>query len=348
MAREPKNFGTGLVLGKFYPLTKGHQHLIETARSRCRTLYVAVGSRPSETIPPDVRAGWIRQLYPDARVIVQPNTLPYFPEECSTPHEFYTIWTKALQEVCDGRSPDALFTSEDYGDVTARYLGCVHVMVDRSRTHVPICGTKVRESPFDCWAYLDPVVQRHFTKTVSVIGPESTGKSTLCEQLARRFNTVWQPEWARDYLGERHCEYEDMEIIARGHFGEHPGYKARADKILFMDTDAITTLAFSEHYFGLAPQYVHDMAGRMHEYVDLYLFTDIDVPWVPDTSRDLGAPEQRQTMRRSLLAHLERRDLPYLLIAGDWGDRFRLAVKAVEERFLRRAADDIEGNDLGR
>jgi HTH-type transcriptional repressor of NAD biosynthesis genes len=335
MAQEPQHFDTGLVLGKFYPLTKGHQYLIETARSRCRNLYVAVGSRASEQIPSSVRAGWIRQLYPDARVVVQSNTLPYFPKECSTPHEFYMIWTKALQEVCGGRSPDALFTSEEYGDVTAQCLRCVHVMVDRARTHVPICATRVRESPFACWEFLDPVVQRYFNKTVCVIGPESTGKSTLCKQLACHFNTVWQPEWARDYLGDRHCEYEDMEIIARGHFGEHASYKARANKILVMDTDAITTLAFSEHYYGRTPPYVRDLADRMHEYVDLYLFTDIDVPWVPDTSRDLGAPEQRQAMRQYLLVQLERRNLPYALIKGDWGDRFRLAVEAIEARILR-------------
>lgn len=344
MAEEPQHYGTGLVLGKFYPLTKGHQYLIETAQCRCATLYVAVGNRPEETIPPEARAGWIRTLYPNARVVVQPNTLPYFPEECPTPHEFYTIWANALRAVCDGRSPDALFTSEDYGEITAKYLGCVHVMVDRGRVHVPICATKVRQSPFACWEFLDPVVRRYFTKTVCVIGPESTGKSTLCAKLARHFGTVWQPEWARDYLGERHCEYQDMEIIARGHFAAHAEYKAKADKILFMDTDAITTLVFSAHYYNRVPPYVQEMADRMHEFVDLYLFTDIDVPWVPDTSRDLGAPWQRQQMKDALLSHLTQRGLPYVMVSGSWDRRWQLAVQAVEDRILRPAAPVLAAN----
>jgi len=335
VAKVDPRFERGLVLGKFYPLSKGHQYLIETARRQCRVLYVAIGSRADETIPPQIRASWIREIYPDVKAVVQPNTLPYVPEECASPREFYAIWTKALQEVCDGRSPDALFSSEDYGPITAEYLGCEHVMVDRQRAAVPISATKVRANPFACWEFLDPVVRRYFTKTVCVIGPESTGKSTLCEKLARHFNTTWQPEWAREYLGERHCEFPDMEIIARGHFGEHEKYKAAADKILFMDTDAITTMVYSQHYYNRVPEYVRLMADRIQEFVDLYLFTDIDVPWVPDTSRDLGEPCLREKLKADLLRELERRGLPYVMIRGNWEERFARAVSAIENRFLK-------------
>ena len=265
---------------------------------------------------------------------MQPNTLPYLPEQCPTPHDFYTLWTRALQDVCDSRSPDALFTSEDYGTIMAQYLRCTHILVDRDRAHVPISATQVRANPFAHWDYLDPVVRPYFTRTVCIYGPESTGKTTLSENLAAHFQTVWQPEWARAFLGDRHCVYEDMELIARGHFGQYPAYKARANKILFMDTDAITTLVFSEHYYHRAPSCVLDLADRMHEYVDLYLFTDIDVPWVPDSSRDLGEPGQRAHMKRTLLDHLERRHLPYVLITGSWEQRFRTAVQAVTDRIL--------------
>jgi len=335
VAQDLERFATGLVLGKFYPLTKGHQFLIETARRRCSKLYVAVGSRLDESISPEIRAAWIRQLYPDVIVVVQPSTLPYFPHECTTPDEFYLLWTQALREVCDGQSPEALFTSEDYGEVMAQYLGCSHVLVDKARNAVPISATQVRANPLACWEYLDPVVRAYFVRTVCIYGPESTGKTTLCEQLARHFGTIWQPEWARDYLGERHCEYPDMEIIARGHFADHDRFRRQAHRILFMDTEAITTLIYSQQYYGRSPAYVTEMADRMHQFVHLYLFTDIDVPWIPDTSRDLGAPAQRALMRQRMLDQLDQRGLPYVMISGDWETRFASAIRAVEMHVLK-------------
>lgn len=255
-------------------------------------------------------------------------------EKDITPDAFYTIWADALRDVCGGRQPDVLFTSEDYGEIAARYLGCRHIMVDRDRSTVPISATQIRSNPFANWEFLDPVVQPYFTKTVCVIGPESTGKTTLCENLAGHFQTVWQPEWARDYLGSRHCEYADMEVIARGHFAEHPLYKVRANKILLMDTDAITTLVYSQHYYGRVPTFVREMADRMREYVDLYLLTDIDVPWVADVGRDLGEPRQRAAIKQALLDNLDGRSLPYFQIFGDWDERIQSAVRAIEDRLL--------------
>jgi HTH-type transcriptional repressor of NAD biosynthesis genes len=324
-------YGIGLVFGKFYPLTKGHQYLIETARRQCGRLYVAIGSRSSETIPPQVRYQWITELYPDVEAVIQPDTLPYFPHECASAEEFYAIWTEALKSVCNGRSPDVLFTSEDYGDTMSDYLHCEHVLVDKDRATVPICATKVRRDPFACWQFLDPVVRPYFVKKVCVYGPESTGKSTLCEQLAKHFQTVWQPEWARDYLGQRHCVYEDMEAIARGHFEAHPRYKRQANKVLFMDTDAITTQVYSEHYYGRCPEYVQAMADQMKQMVDLYLFTDIDVPWVPESGRDLGEPRQRVFLKNQLRSHLDRRGLPYVIVSGTWEQRLQRSIATVEE-----------------
>ncbi len=333
MAQIPETFDVGLVFGKFYPLTKGHQYLIETARKRCRRLYVAISGLPTETIPHAIRAAWIRQLYPGVTVVEQPQDLPYFPEDCPSLDEFYGIWTKELQKVCGGRSPDVIFTSEDYGATMAQYLQCANVLVDKRRQMVPVSGTKVRADPFGCWDFLDPIVRSYFVKVVCVYGPESTGKTTLCEKLAKHYETNWQPEWAREYLGDRHCTYNDMEIIARGHFGEHRRCRDQANKVLFMDTDAITTKIFSEQYYQCCPKFVRDMADQMGQYVALYLVTDIDVPWVADSSRDLGEPQQRAMMKDKHLAELKSRGLPYVMITGNWEQRLAKAIDAVD-RFI--------------
>src|SRR5947209_11993536 len=156
MAQAHAKFRNGVVFGKFYPLTRGHQYLIETALSQCQRVTVCVSHRPSETISVEVRSGWIAELYPQANVVTLENTLPYFPEECSTRDEFYRIWERVVTEAC-GTRPDACFTCEpSYDPYFSGYLHAVHVIVDPPRAMVPISGTKVRADPFACWDYLDP------------------------------------------------------------------------------------------------------------------------------------------------------------------------------------------------
>jgi HTH-type transcriptional repressor of NAD biosynthesis genes len=325
-----KRFRTGVVFGKFYPLTRGHQYLIDAALAQCEQVTVCVSHRPAETIPVTLRHGWIAQLYPAARVVTLSDSLPYVPEECATADEFYRIWERVLIEACGGR-PQACFTSEPaYDPFVSQYLRAAHVVVDAARAAVPISATRVRADPLGCWDYLDPVVRPYFVKTVCVYGPESTGKTTLCEKLAAHFGTVWQPEFARAYLGERHCEYADMEPIAEGHYRARAEYRRRANRILLVDTDTLITRAFSKHYYGRCPARVEEIISLPDNQNDLYLFTSIDVPWVADTSRDLGEPAARSKMQRELLEALQRHGRPYAMIEGsDWEERFRQAVEAV-------------------
>jgi NadR type nicotinamide-nucleotide adenylyltransferase len=267
------------------------------------------------------------------RAVLLPETLPYYPSECATEDEFYSIWKDALFAACGTRF-DALFTSEDYGGVTARWLGCRHVCVDRARSAVPVSGTAVRGDLWKHWDFLDPVVRARFVKTVCVYGPESTGKTTLCERLARHYGTVWQPEYARWWLGERHCEYEDMVPIAEGQLREREGYKRAANRVLFVDTDAVTTRIYSRHYYGRCPSRVEEIIRSAEGRNDFYLLADIDLPWVADTSRDLGEPAVRRKMMRDFEAGLEEMGVPWARVTGTGEARVENAVAAVE-RFLR-------------
>ena len=281
-----------------------------------------------------VRHRWIAEIYPGVRVVTLDNTLPYFPEECATPDEFYCIWERAVIDACGAR-PEACFTSEPaYDRYVTAYLRATHVVVDAARRSVPISATRVRANPFACWDFLDPVVRAYYVKTVCIYGPESTGKTTLCAKLADYYQTVWQPEFAREFLGDRHCEYDDMEPIAEGQFREREAFKRRANKVLFVDTDALITRAFSNHYYGRCPARVEELIGHPRNQNDFYLFTTVDVPWVADTSRDLGSPAARSKMQTDLREALDRHGTPYAMIDGsDWDGRLRKAVSAVD-RFV--------------
>jgi HTH-type transcriptional repressor of NAD biosynthesis genes len=183
---------------------------------------------------------------------------------------------------------------------------------------------------------LDPVVRPYFVRTVCINGPESCGKSTLAQRLAEHYRTIWQPEFAREWLGERHCVYEDMEPIAEGHLRERERYKQTAKGILFVDTDAITTKVFSERYYGRCPRRVEEIITLPENRNDLCLLLKPDVPWVKDTSRDLGEPVVREEMyERFQRALADCYGGNYVSISGTWQERFDRAVAAVDGLLAR-------------
>src|SRR5438874_1668554 len=165
-ARSPRARGwcgmatRGLVIGKFYPPHRGHKYLIDTAAARVDRLTVILCGKEGQTIPPELRAAWLREIHPGVEVMVIEDTLP---EDDSRAWAEHTLsWL--------GYRPDVVFTSEDYGDRYARFLGCRHVSVDRARRAVPCSGTAVRADPLGCWEFLEPPVRAYFAKRVCVLG----------------------------------------------------------------------------------------------------------------------------------------------------------------------------------
>ena len=118
----------GLIVGKFYPPHRGHGHLIETARAQVDELFVVVCGKDGESPAGGLRASWLREMHPGVRVLLIDDT-----RDVQDPRAWAENSLRLL-----GRAPDALFTSEDYGDEFARHLGCRHVQVDRARTRVPV------------------------------------------------------------------------------------------------------------------------------------------------------------------------------------------------------------------
>jgi NadR type nicotinamide-nucleotide adenylyltransferase len=160
----------GLVIGKFLPPHRGHQYLIETARSQSEKLVVMVCDRAGDPIPAQLRADWIRELHPGAVVMVIDDH--HDPDDSE-------LWAKLTIQWLSG-PPDAVFTSEDYGDRYAALMGSTHICVDRARRHVPCSGTAVRADPYAMWDFIDPPVRGWYAKRVCALGAESTGTTTLC------------------------------------------------------------------------------------------------------------------------------------------------------------------------
>jgi NadR type nicotinamide-nucleotide adenylyltransferase len=166
-------------------------------------------------------------------------------------------------------------------------------------------------------------------KKIVVIGPESTGKSTLCRQLADHYGYNWVPEYARQYLLKHGTKYtyEDLLTIAKGQLALEDEYAARVkDPLLFVDTDMYVMKVWCEFVYGKCHQYILDrIAERQY---DFYFLCDIDLPWVQDGLREYPDIANRQKLYRIYKDILVNQSVPWLEISGSEKDRLQMAILA--------------------
>jgi NadR type nicotinamide-nucleotide adenylyltransferase len=183
---------------------------------------------------------------------------------------------------------------------------------------------------------MEKALKQHNINIVKVVlfGPESTGKTTLSKQLALHYNTVWVPEYARDYLQDKWnkfrkiCEDSDLLPIAKGQMKLENELAKKANKILICDTDLLVTKVYSEEYYGGLVDPDLNKAAKTNSY-DLYLLTYIDTPWEKDDLRD--RPEQRLEMFQAFEKALKKYERPYVLLNGTKNDRFKTAVFEIDK-----------------
>ncbi len=168
---------------------------------------------------------------------------------------------------------------------------------------------------------------------VVLFGPESTGKTTLSEQLARHYNTVWVPEYARRYLQEKWnnerktCEPKDLLPIAEGQMWLENKLTPKATQVLICDTDLLETKVYSEAYYVGSCDPILEKYALQNTY-DLYFLTYIDVPWEKDDLRD--KPNAREEMFLYFKHTLEKYNRPYVLLKGGKKERLQEAVKHID------------------
>lgn len=171
---------------------------------------------------------------------------------------------------------------------------------------------------------------------IAVVGPESTGKSTLSALLAAHYHTVWVPEYARDYCaGLTEAPTIDDEVaMFYGQLKLEQEYLPLANKIIICDTTFITVKIWSDAFFGYTPQEVLDELPR-HPY-DLYLLLDIDMPWQDDPLRDF--PTRREHFMDVWQQELSALNANYVTVSGLGDERSEAAIKAIDN-FLKGKGD---------
>jgi HTH-type transcriptional regulator, transcriptional repressor of NAD biosynthesis genes len=313
----------GLIVGKFRPPHKGHSFLIQTALEQVERLTLIVSSRASDPIPAELRAAWLRELFPtiDIRVWVATG---YDPNDSE-------LWARLTRRWL-GEAPDVMFSSEGYGGEYARYLGCDHVCVDHERTVVPISASHIRTQPLAHLDYLEPPVRAYYVARVVLVGAESTGKSTLAQQMAAHYQTAWVPEYGRPYweglLGSAATAYgtQDFVHIAETQQQMEDMLARHANRVLICDTDAFTTGLWHELYLGSVSEAVQRVASR-HRHT-LHILAGDEIVWEDDGTRD--RPERRHWFQQRFRDELAATGRPFLEVSGTVDERMAAATAAID------------------
>lgn len=175
-------------------------------------------------------------------------------------------------------------------------------------------------------------------KKIAVIGPESTGKSTLCEQLALHYKTLWVKEYAREYLLENGADYafDDLYKIAQGQIAgeekateqlQETSISLKNNKLLFVDTDLRVIKIWSEFVFNKCDNRIlTEISKRKY---DMYLLCNIDLPWIKDELREYPDVEVRKKLFHYYHEELTEQTTRWVIISGNEKERFVHALKAI-------------------
>ena len=217
------------------------------------------------------------------------------------------------------------YSSEYYGAHMAEALGCEDVRVDEARAAYPVSSRMIRADSYGNRQFIDPLVYRDLIVKAVFVGSTSTGKSTLTEALAKRYGTTFSREYGRDYWTEhqkdRRIGLEEFDIIAKRHQELEEEAFLEANRVCFVDTNAITTYVYSLDYHGKATEYLTRTALENASRYDLFFLCEDDIPY--DDTWDRSGDAKRHIFHRQVIADLEMRRIPYIRLSGSLEERMR-------------------------
>jgi NadR type nicotinamide-nucleotide adenylyltransferase len=298
---------TGLVVGRFLPLHRGHQYLIEFAKRSVKALTVVVLSQADDPVA-------------TVHVLTTPVKL-------GAPG-----WQATFAAAVHKLAPKVshFFSSELAYREAAHAIRAQFVPVDPSRIAVPISGTAIRTNVMDHFHYLAPAARPWFVRRIAVVGAESTGKSTLCARLREELGATIVPEWTRVLVesGQAALASSQVQLAARSQIASEDALARQPPGanggLLVCDTELRTIQLWAERLFtGDTNPWIGE-AARARPY-DLYLLCMPDIPFIG--AREWDRPEERRRFHAHLTAALAGQ--PVVELAGSRDDRFRVAADAI-------------------
>ncbi|MCG8568952.1 MAG: AAA family ATPase [Spirochaetes bacterium] len=318
---------TGLTLGKYSPFHTGHQSLIELALNEMDHLIVVIYNSPETThIPLKIRANWIRQIYPQVEVIEAWDG----PTEIGNTETIKKKQEHYLLKLLKNRKITSFYCSEFYGEHISQLFHAENRQVPKS---ILISGSIIRKNIYQYKNFLDPIVYQDHILNIAFVGAPSTGKSTICKKLAQALNTVWMPEFGREYWETHHknrrLSKEQLVEIATIHLDQENKLIQQANRYIFCDTNAITTYMFGKYYHGKVLPELQHLAEQAEKRYDLFFLCDDDIPYddTPDRSGELN----RKWFQYEIESDLKVRKLPYIKLSGTIEERMNRVKKMIRD-----------------
>lgn len=317
------------LIGKFLPFHNGHKAMILFALEHCDFLTVLVCCSDKENIEGNIRQKWITDTFSEMQkmeVQVFDYQEDMLPNTSVSSRDVSKVWAEILKQ----KFPDysLLVSSEPYGDYLAEYMNIQHIPFDFDRQKYPVSASAIRANLMQNWSFLPPSVKPFFATKVVILGTESTGKTTLCNQLAAFFNCNLVSEVGRDIVEDsKDFDFNDLEIIAKKH-AEQIENEIIKDKFLtIIDTDIHITMSYANFVFGKKLTVEDSILAKNK--AQLYLYLCNDVPYQQDGTRLEEIDRNRLDIshRKTLAEH----HINFIEICGNWQQRFDKAVEAIQD-----------------
>lgn len=333
----------GFIGGKFLPFHSGHEYAILKAYEQVDKLYVILSSsevRDKELcekdgckyMPAAIRMSWLGKTFSKHDNIEIVNVEDYDGDSDYDWDKGAELIKNAIKE-----NIDIVFSSEPEYEFHFKknYPNAKHVIIDSDRSNYPVSATMIRRNPFRYWNFIPEAVRPFFAKKVAIVGTESCGKTTLCKNLSKIYNTVWVPEYGRDicYDFKNHLTEAVFDEIVINQYLQDEASLYKANKFTIIDSEAVVSQYYLGEYFKCAKS---DFIAKFIEKqnIDLYIYLEPDVPWVADGIRFLGTPEVRKKNNEKLKTLFEEYGIKIHCVSGNYEERLVKSCELIEGEIL--------------
>lgn len=354
----------GVVVGKFYPLHRGHVDLIQKASTQVDRLFVVVShsdsrdqklfedSKMKKGLTAKDKLKIVQKTFQLQKEIITPvlvdeSAVPAYPHG-------WLPWSKLVVDAVESHrnvpvdldwNSNVYFFSSEPQDAEGylQYFGAKTILIDPDRAEVNISATMVRNDPAKYWDYLPRASREALAPVVVIAGGESSGKTFMTEKLGNYFGTTTVWEFGRSYcdleLGgdESALQFSDYGVIANGHYQDVRFAKRNANRFVISDTDYVATQNFCIMYENQESNEVENFI--VNDPFDLVILLDNSTPWVNDGMRLIGDDERRKAFQDSLKMLYNRYSIPYVEVtASDFETRYELCKKIVHEYIYNKVS----------
>lgn len=340
-------YDTGMIIGHFEPLHLGQMRSILAAAGQAKNLHIVIATHPAPHPDFDItlqdKARWLQMACAELPFIHIHTT-----DEIALPlHESFSDVTidiaatnAKLQRITEALSlpkEAVLFVADNHPLAQQSVSSQLLMEVITKPLQPEFDSYAIALDPVAHWAAIHPQARGDYTKTVAIVGGESSGKTTLVHKLANYYGASFVLEMGRLYVGtdlggkEIGLQYSDYAPIALNHAQAIREAAARATApVTIIDTDFVTTQAFCEEYEGRTHPFVSACIDEFR--VDHTIMLDNNTPWVADGMRSLGDIDARGRFEQRLLDIFARHDIaPYLIDKPDYDARYQQALTFINQ-----------------